>query len=241
MNKGKKGATKPKIRKSTWVTDVLKDFGTGAGETTDLLNLSDAPDWVWNALEQVSLVLVPGGVSTRENWDAAFLGELLGRLHGLEMMLSGQVPLGPETTAELEMPLQRAVGKLKRGDVKKMEKDFAAVVEATQNAIAAATTAAIRAPHHEKMAFHKALSKGMDIQPDDFATSRTLRRHTRTFLVLAIYWRNWVKCRSVREVYDHLCKSVGEHRIGSFKTFENHVVKKIGFKVRESGRSKSAK
>jgi hypothetical protein len=241
MKKPKETATKPGKIKSNWVLSALWDFGSTASKTTDVLGLDDAPEWVWNAWAQIGNTVVPGGFEPPEKWDAAYLGNLLGRLHGLGMMFAGEVPMGPETTAELQKLPQNGANKLPANQLKKIEKDLETALGAIQNAIPAATNAAMTVPHQERMAFQKALTKGMDIQPEALATSRTFRRHTRTFWVLALYWRYWVKCRSVHEVYRHLCNAIGEQKIGSFKTFETHVAKKIGMRFRGRGRPKTAK
>ncbi len=242
MGKGKrKKVAKSKKSKSNWVIDTLRDFGLTVAKTSDVLDIEDAPDWVWNAWAEIGNTVVPGGFQPPEKWDADFLGNFLGRLHGVGMMLSGAVPLGPETTAELEKLQQVPAKRARSKDVKDAEKDFGTVIQAIQVAIPAATNAAMTAPYQDRMAFQKALTKGMEIQPDDLATSRAFRRHTRTFLVLALLWRHWIKCRSVREVYDHLCKAMGEKKVGSFKTFETHVAKKICLKFRGRGRPKAVK
>ena|ERR1700677_544630 len=243
MNKAKgKKAVKIKKAKSNWVIAVLRDFGAATEKTADVLGLRDAPEWVWNAWDEIGNTVVPAGFQPTEKWDADFLGNLLGRLHGIGMILSGEVPLGPETIAELDKLKQKATKRMSPTNRKIVKKDFGTVMQAIQEAIPAATNAAMAAPYKERMAFQKALTKGMEIQPDDLATPRTFRRHTRTFWVLALYWRAWVKCRSVREIYEHLCKAMGEKKIGNYKTFEVHVVQKIGLKVRSgSGRPKAAK
>jgi hypothetical protein len=242
MNKAKgKRAAKFKKAKYNWIIAVLKDFGAAAEKTADVLDLRDAPEWVWNAWDEIGNMIVPNGFLPIEKWNAEFLGNILGRLHGVGMIMSGEIPLGPETAAELDKFLQRPAKKMWPKDLKNIQKDFGTVMRANRKAITTATNAAMAAPYQERMAFQKALTKGMEIQPDDLATPRTFRRHTRTFWVLALYWRAWVKCRSVREVYQHLCNAVGENKIGSFKTFETHIAKKIGLKIRGRGRPKAAK
>src|ERR1700722_8053133 len=95
--KGKKTA-KSKKAKPHWVIDVLQVFGLTAAKTSDVLDIENAPDWVWNAWAEIGNTIAPGCFQPLEKWDADFLGNFLGRLHGVGMMLSGAVPLGPETT-----------------------------------------------------------------------------------------------------------------------------------------------
>jgi len=54
--------------------------------------------------------------------------------------------------------------------------------------------------------------------------------------VLGTQWRSFSKCRSVAEVHRKLCKDLGEKQVGSLKTFENRVAKKIGMKFGRAGR-----
>ena len=80
----------------------------------------------------------------------------------------------------------------------------------------------------------------MNLSPDDLVTANVFERHTRTYYALATYWPFWVKCKSIREVYEHLCRAAGQQKVGSFKTFEK-ICGKIGFSVRGRGRPSKKK
>jgi hypothetical protein len=176
-----------------------------------------------------------------EKWNAEHLGLFFGRLKALESVCAGEVPLAQEPQAELDGLKAMVEKQPLPKNLKAIQKDFETQYQAVDEAIPAAVAMANASTYSEALAFQRGLTRGMSVEPDELATSRTFRRHTRTFWVLAIYWRYWANCRSVREVYDHLCKAVGENKIGSFKTFETHVAKKIGLRVRGRGRPKSAK
>jgi len=84
--------------------------------------------------------------------------------------------------------------------------------------------------------FQKGLLRGMSLAPDELATGNVFQRHTRTFWVLGTQWQMFVQCGSVGKVHRTLCNAIGETKIGSLKTFERDVAKKIGMKFRRSGR-----
>jgi hypothetical protein len=175
-----------------------------------------------------------------EKWDAKFLGEFLGRLYGLQNLYAGAVPLGPETQADKERLEAIAKNNPSVKIPKGFEKDIMTVFQATKAAIPLATEGAASASYQDALNFQKGLARGIEIKPEELATSRTFERHTRTYYVLAVQWRYWSTCRSLRHVHEILCKSVGESRIGSFKTFEK-ICKKINFKIRGRGRPKAVK
>jgi hypothetical protein len=234
-------ATKSKPEKTDWVKDVLGEWAEAAGKNDcDPMGLNDAPEWVLNAWVECCKIVFPGGLPSVEKWDAKFLGEFLGRFYGLENLYAGAVPLGPETRTEkdkIEAIAKNKPVKIPRG----FEKDIITKFKATHEAIPLATAAATSASYDEGLKFQKGLARGMEIKPDELATSRTFERHTRTFFVLALQWRRFSQCRSVGEIHRILCKEIGEAKIGSLKTFETHVAKKIGLKVRGRGRPKAAK
>jgi hypothetical protein len=234
-------ATKSKLKKADWIKDVLGEWAESADKNDcDPLGLNDAPEWVLNAYIECAKIVFPGGLPSVEKWDAKFLGEFLGRFYGLENLYAGAVPLGPETRTEkdkIEAIAKNKPVKIPRG----FEKDIITKFKATHEAIPLATAAATSASYDERLKFQKGLARGMEIKPDELATSRTFERHTRTFFVLALQWRRFSQCRSVGEIHRILCKEIGEAKIGSLKTFETHVAKKIGLKVRGRGRPKAAK
>jgi hypothetical protein len=238
--KQRTGNRAAKCRKSNWVKDVFRKWAEGAGENDcDPLRIKDAPEWVFNAYVELAKACFPSGWLPAEKWDAEFLGEFLGRYYSLEQLFAGEVPLGPETKGDVEKLEAMIAGQPVPKNLREIEKDFETISTATSEAIPLATAMAAESSYSEALNFQKGLRRGIEIGPEELATSRGFRRHSRTFWVLALYWRHWAKCRSVREVYDHLCKAVGEQKIGSFKTFEIHVAKKIGLKFRGRGRPKA--
>ncbi len=248
MAKGKRKktkATKHKSKKTDWVKDMFYEWAEAFDKNyCDLLGLNDAPEWVLNAWAECCKIVFPGGLPSADKLDAKFLGEFLGRFYGLENLYTGELPLGPETQAEKEKveaaiknkPLNKPMLKI----AKTLEKDFLTKFKATREAIPLATAAATSASYKDAKDFQKGLARGIEIKPDELATSRTFERHTRTYFVLALGWRLWKTCRSLKQVHEILCKAVGESRIGSFKTFEK-VCKKINFKLRGRGRPKAVK
>ena len=240
-NRKKAEATQPKPEKTDWVNDVLEKWGDASDKNDcDPLGLNAAPAWVVNAWIECCQIVIPGGLPTAGNWDAKSLGTFLGRSYGLTNLYAGEVPLGPETQAEKEK-IEAAAKKLPPlKNAKALEKHLMAKFTAIHEAIPRATAAATSASYQDAMNFQKGLARGIEIKPDELATSRTFERHTRTYFVLALHWRTWMTCKSLREVHRHLCKAVGEPKIGSFKTFEK-LCKKIKFKLRGRGRPKAAK
>jgi len=233
---------KSKKVKSDWVKDAFLDWALASEKNdTDPLRLKDAPEWVFNACAECAKVILPSGLPPVEKWNAEFLGEFLGRFVALEKLLAGEVPLGPETQADLEKLKATAAAQPLPKNSKAIQKDVETRFKATHEAIPLVTAMAGNSSYGDMLDFQRGCMRGIEIKPEELATSRVFRRHTRTFWVLALYWPHWIKCKSVREVYRHLCNAVGERKIGTFKTFETHVAKKIGLKLRGRGRPKSVK
>jgi len=225
-------------KNADWFKEVFKEWADVVEKSdTDLLRINEAPEWVLNAYVECLSVVFPSGMPSPEKWDARFTGEFFGRCYAFEKLFSGEVALGPEITAELNEILARAKAAPKPQNLKLIEKDVAAKFEATRNVLPFASAAATACSYKDAIEFQSGLARGMNIEPEELASSRSLRRHTRTYWVLASMWRVWVKCKSLREVYGYLCQAVGEQRVGSFKTFEK-LCKKIGFKLRGRGRPK---
>ena len=241
--KGKAGsAAKPKVKASSWVNEVLAELeGVDDKNDPDLLGLDEAPEWVMKALVESVGVAFPSGLpSTGEGWDAKLLGEVLGRLHVVGDMVEGKIPLGPETEADMRKALVVAAKLPPPKNGEALEKEWVAKRKAFREAIPQATAAAMSASHADAVNFQKGLSRGLEIKPDEMSTASSFERHTRTYWTLAILWRTWVKCRSLRQVHEILCKARGESRIGNFKRFEK-ICKRIGFKLRGPGRPKAVK
>jgi hypothetical protein len=238
--KNKPRKTKSKAPKGNWVEDVLETWADAAGiNHEDPMKLDDAPKWVLNAYIEGLKVVFPCGLPPREKWNAEFAGCFLGRMHALERLYAGEVPLGPETEADLErvksVVEKQAPPKNFNAFWRKFERNMKAHFKATREVIPAATAIAGASTYADTRDFQKGLMRGMEIKPDDLATSRTFQANTRTYWVLALMWRTWVKCKSLREVHRHLCKAVGEQKIGNFKKFEK-LCGKIGFKLKGRGR-----
>ncbi|HEV2453542.1 MAG TPA: hypothetical protein VGY98_04740 [Verrucomicrobiae bacterium] len=213
---------------------------------SDVLKLDEAPLWATNALgEAIKIVFPSRRLPAAGEWDMDFVGEFFGRLQAIAKLHLGEIPMGSEVRAEYDKFQQltalRPESPEKDITQKLLAQNFKAWLKAVNGAIPQLMDGALGSSHEDALQFQKGLLRGMSLGPDELTTGKTFQRHTRTFWVLGTYWRFWVNCRSVREVYKHLCNAVGEKRIGSFKTFENHVVKKIGLKVRGRGRPKAAK
>jgi hypothetical protein len=231
---------KPKARKRNWVDNVFGIWADAAGRNDgDPMKINDAPEWVLNAYTECVKIIFPGGLPPRERWNAEFAGCFLGRMHALERLFAGEVALGPETEADLER-IKSVVEKQPppknfKTFWRKFERNMDTNFKATRETIPLATAIAGASTYADARDFQRGLMRGMDLKPDDLATSRTFQRNTRTYWVLALMWRTWMKCKSLREIHDYLCKGVGENRIGNFKTFEK-LCKKIGLRLRGRGR-----
>lgn len=237
--------TRAKAPKGNWVENVLETWADAAGRNNgDPMKLDDAPEWVLNAYVEGLKVIFPGGLPPREKWDAEFVGSFLGRMNGLERLYAGEVPLGPETEADLEKVKSVAEKQPPPKNFQtfwtKFERNMKTHFKATREAIPVATAAAGASTYDDAVGFQKGLMRGMEIKPDDLATSHTFQANTRTYWVLALMWRTWVKCKSLREVHRHLCKAVGEQKIGNFKKFEK-LCRKIGFRIKGRGRPSGKK
>jgi hypothetical protein len=241
------GKTKtPKIKltakKPRKIKAVLKAWAASSDKVdSDPLKLDEAPQWAENALVEVVKVVMPGKkLPAAGEWDMELVGELMGRLQAFGKQFSGEIPMGPEQQAELVRLEKFAASQPKSKERTAMEKmvlqDLQAMMEATNQAIPNLTGAALDSSHEDALKFQKGLLRGMTLAPDELTTGRIFQRHTKTFWVLGAMWPFFSKCRSVAKVHRILCQAVGEKQIGSLKTFENRVAKKIGMKFGHSGR-----
>jgi hypothetical protein len=236
-------STKVKLiaKKPRKVKAALKSWVEASDKVnSDSLNLNGAPPWVENAYAEVVKVLMPSNrLPTSGDVDLELYGELLGRLQAFGKVFSGEIPMGLEAQAELDRLQTLAASQPQSPERKAREKaavnDLNVRVKAVEQGISDLMKAAMSSSHEDTLKFQKGLSRGLNLSPDDLVSANVFERHTRTYYVLVTYWRFWVKCKSLREVYDHLCKAVGENKIGSFKTFER-LCKKIRFKIRGRGR-----
>src|ERR1039458_3642343 len=77
---------------------------------SDPFELDQAPTWAENALAEAVKTTLPGKrLPTSFEWDVELIGELLGRQQALGKLYSGEIPMGPETTAEYAR-LEKFVG-----------------------------------------------------------------------------------------------------------------------------------
>jgi hypothetical protein len=229
-------------RKPGKIIAAIRSWGNATGIVdSDPLDLNAAPAWVLKAWAQVARVYMPSKrMFDSGEIDLELLGELIGRLRAYEKLLAGEIQVGPEIKAEVERIKKQEASPLhlpeRAAQEKRQMQAFQATVEPTNQAIPNLVGATLHSSHDDALKFQKGLSRGMNLSADELIVERIYQRHTRTFLVLALYWRTFSKCRSLREIHGILCKAVGEKRIGSFKTFEERVAKKIGLKVRGRGR-----
>ena len=212
---------------------------------SDPLQLDDAPPWVEKAYAEVVKVVFPGNrIPNADVFDLEIIGEFFGRLQAFGKVYSGEIPLGPEALAECENAKKIMESKMRppkiKAKVKSSLKDLQVRVGALQASIPGVMNAALESSHEDALKFQKGLLRGMILSQDELVSVNVFERHTRTYFVLAAYWQFWVKCRTLREVYNHLCKAAGEEKIGSFKTFEK-VCGKIGFSVGKRGRPSKKK
>lgn len=228
-----KNPRKIKAALKSWVEASEKN-------NSDLLELDKAPAWVENALAEAAKTILPGNrLPASGEWDMGLLGELLGRQQALGKLYGGEISMGPESEAECDRAEKFAASlpesPERSAKVEAAVQDLQTMIAATNDAIPQILKSVLSSSHEDALKFQTGLLRGMKLEPDELTTGRMFERHTRTFWVLGTGWRFWVKCTSLREVYDHLCKAVGEQKIGSFKTFEK-ICKKIGFRLRGRGR-----
>jgi hypothetical protein len=207
--KNKTGRHKPKRR--DWVKERLEAWADAAEKNdADLLGINSAPEWVLNAYIEVAKTVFPGGLPARNKWDAEFLGRFLGRLHALVKLYSGEVPLCPESQAELDALKAKIETQPPPKNFKAKAKDVETMFNASNEAIAEATAVAVDMPYEEGIKFHEGLARGMKIEPDEMTAARMFHTNTRLYLALAKSWRAVMNCRSLKHLHTILCDAVGE-------------------------------
>ena len=207
----------------------------------DPLGFGEAPPWVEKAFAEVIKTVMPSKKLTLAGeWDLELIGELLGRTQAFGKMFNGEITVGPEMQAGKEWLEKWAASQPWPSEIKAKAKvlarDFEARLETIQQGIPNFLNAALASSHEDALKYQKGLSRGMNLAPDEMTPGQAFQRHTRTFLLLTMQWRRFSKCRSIGEIHRILCKEIGEDKIGSLKTFEKQVVKKIGLKIRGRGR-----
>jgi len=231
-----------KAKKIRPIMAVLKEFVLASDKVdSDPHKLDEAPAWVEKALFECGRVFMPGRKwPTAGEVDLEFLGEFIGRLQAIGKLHSGEIPMGAEMKAGVEQ-IERQAASLpqsreRTAREKMLKQDWQARVVANQEVIPNLIRAALDSSHEDALKFQKGLVRGMNLQPDELTAMQVFQRHTLTFWVLAVQWRRFSKCRSVGEIHRILCKEIGEAKVGSLKTFEERVARKIGMKVRGRGR-----
>ena len=180
---------------------------------TDLFDLNGAPPWVERAYVEVVKVVMPGKqLPTSGEWDLELIGEFLGRLQALSKLYSGEIPMGPEVKVEWDELQAKAAALPQTPEIaakkEALEIDLGNKFAAVGDSIPQMLEAALDSSHEDAMKFQKGLMRGMTLKPDDLVTANTFQRHTKTFWMIAVMWRFWVKCQSVAEVYRILCTAV---------------------------------
>jgi hypothetical protein len=213
---------------------------------SDPLKLDEAPQWVENAYVEVVKIVMPSKkLPAAGEWDMELVGELMGRLRAFEKLYSGEIPLGPEQQAELgrleKFAASQPQSPERAAKEKALTQDLQNMVNATNQAIPQLMDSVLGSSHEDALKFQKGLLRGMSLAPDELTAGKTFQRHTKIFWLLGLLWRSFSKCRSVAEVHRILCQAVGEKQIGSLKTFENRVAKKIGMRFGRSGRPPKSK
>lgn len=221
---------------------ALKSWAAAADKVdSDPMRLNEAPPWVETALIEVAKTYMPGKwLPTEGELDMELLGECIGRMEVVGKLISGKIPMGSEMKEGMEELKKQAAllpeSKERTAREKILKRDFQVRVNATNQFIPDFIKAALDSSHEDAVKFQEGLLRGMSVSADELTAGQIFERHTRTFLVLALGWRRFSKCRSIGEIHRILCKEIGVEKIGSLKTFENRVVKKIGLKVRKRGR-----
>ncbi len=204
--------------------------------------LEALPDWVKNILVEFMKFNLPG-VKWKKGmqFDEAMVGAFLGKFYGFARLLKGEVLLGPKTEEELgKVPKKVPAVKVDKSLQKAVEEGFSIDMKAAEELAGFASSVAIKQPHGEALAFNKAFNRGADIKPDDYATAYTMTRRMNIYFWL-FFGRPVVEhCKSLREVYNWLCKQVGSNKVGNFKRFEK-VCAQIGLKLRGRGRPAKGK
>jgi hypothetical protein len=207
----------------------------------DPLGIAEAPPWVERAFAEVIKVVMPGHkMPVPGEWNLEIIGGLLGRTQAFGKMINGEIPVGPEMQAGKEW-LEKLVASQpwppeRIAKAKELEKDFEGSLETIKEGIPNFLNAALDSSHDDTLKYQKGLSRGMNLDPDEMTPGQIFERYTLIFLVLATQWRRFSNCDSAAEIHRILCKEIGENKVGSLKTFEERVVRKIGLKVRGRGR-----
>lgn len=212
----------------------------------DPLRLKVAPAWAENALAEAVKITLPGKrLPTKGECDAEFIGELAGRQRAFAKLFSGEIPLSPQMQADIGK-IEKQAASLpptpeRKARAKLVAKDFLNMVDANDQAIPQLMAAALASSHEDAVKFQRGLLRGMSLAAEELDAGKIKQRHTQTFWVLGLRWRKYYRCRSVAEVHRKLCAEFGEKKIGSLKTFESRVAKKIGMKFGRAGRPSKSK
>lgn len=225
---------------------ALKAWGSASDKIcADPFGLDGAPRWAEKALVEVVRIVMPRRKLPDDGeWDAEIIGEIFGRLLAFGKLYSGEIPLGAEMTAECERLKELAARQPQSRErtvrEKRFVEDLRTRIMATEMAIPELVKAVLASSHEDCVKFQRGFVRGMNVQGDDLAASRTFLRHTRIFWILGTKWKAFSKFRSVAQVHRVLCQALGEKNVGSLKTFESRIAGKIGMKLGQRGRPRKA-
>jgi hypothetical protein len=224
----------PKVR------NALEEWVAAAEKLNpDPLGIAEAPPWVEKALAEVVKTVLPGRkLPVPGEWDMELIAEFLGRTEAIGRAFNGEISSAPDLKKSLAL-IANQLGSQTDTPVmlkQEMAHDFRANLEAIQQGIPVFMKGALDSSHTDALKFNQGLSDGMELDPAEMTDGQIMQRHTKTFLTLALQWRRFSECESVAEIHRILCKELGGLTVESLKTFEERVAKKIGLKVRESGR-----
>jgi hypothetical protein len=209
----------------------------------DPLGLDNAPQWVENAWIEVTKCVMPGRrMPSGGELNMETLGGFFGRLQAFTKLYQGEIPVTPAVEEEAKQLVEEAARAPKppghKARLKKMTRDFSNRLDATEQKIPQIMAAVYASSHEDALIFQKAYLAGLNIQPHELETPVAFQRHTKIFGYLARHWKRFAKCQSVADVYYDLCETLGFKEVGSLKTFEERIARKIGMKFRGRGRPK---
>lgn len=210
--------------------------------------LQDAPPWVEKAGDILFQALMPPVASDEAASIPARIGAVLGRVDGLDALLSGeqQLPIPPEVKAEWD----KAEEQLKKT---KFPPQFAKAMAQNERKLEAwwpqrpkrrrilaqvkATVA--RAPFAESVAFDQAEAMARTL-PMDWFSGDWITRDVRLCWLLLIMWRIWERFPSVTALHAYFSRTLKPGQAGDLKSFQK-LCRKIGFRLRGRGRPRKQK
>lgn len=238
----KKSAVKLKVAKAKPLLAAIREWVSESERAdSNFLGFSDAPAWVENALAEVARTVMPSRkLPTSGEWDLELLGELLGRQQAFTKMFTGEIPMSQENLDDSDRISKLAASIPQSPEMRARQKssvrDVETMMKATSAAIPKFLQAAMKSSHADVLKFQRGLLRGLSLKTHELSVPKLFQRHTRTFWLLGTRWREFAACNSVSAVHRKLCAILGETQVGSLKTFQGRVAKRIGMKFRASGR-----